>query len=58
LVLCLISPVDLLPKVASVLGLVDDLVLIQLAMRWMSGRLPPHIIGQATENSARRAGEV
>ena len=43
LVLYLISPIDLVPDVVPVLGLVDDLVLIPLAMRWMLNRLPAHL---------------
>lgn len=41
--LYVISPIDLIPDVVPVLGLVDDLVLVPLAVRWLLGRLPPHI---------------
>ena len=47
LVLYVISPVDLIPDVIPVLGLVDDLVLVPLAVRWMLGRLPADIREQA-----------
>jgi uncharacterized membrane protein YkvA (DUF1232 family) len=40
LVLYLLSPIDLIPDVVPLLGVVDDIVLIPMAMRWMLGRLP------------------
>ncbi len=40
LVLYLLSPVDLLPDFIPLLGVVDDLVLIPLAVRYMLRRLP------------------
>jgi uncharacterized membrane protein YkvA (DUF1232 family) len=58
LVLYLISPVDLLPDVIPVLGLVDDLVLIPLAMRWMLNRLPAHLRGDGAEKSGDVVGDA
>ena len=49
MLLYLLSPVDLLPDFIPFLGLVDDLVLIPLAVRWVLSRLPPAVradIGQ------------
>ncbi len=43
LVLYLVSPVDLLPDFIPVLGVVDDLVLIPLAVRFILRRLPPAV---------------
>lgn len=43
LALYLLSPVDLLPDVIPVLGLVDDLVLIPLAIRFLLGKLPARV---------------
>jgi uncharacterized membrane protein YkvA (DUF1232 family) len=43
LVLYLLSPADLIPDLVPVLGVVDDLVLLPLAVRWMLGRLPENI---------------
>jgi uncharacterized membrane protein YkvA (DUF1232 family) len=43
LALYLVSPVDLLPDFIPVLGLVDDLVLIPLAIRALLNRLPPNV---------------
>lgn len=37
------SPIDLLPDVLPVIGVVDDLVLVPLAIRWLLKRLPPEI---------------
>jgi uncharacterized membrane protein YkvA (DUF1232 family) len=58
LVLYLISPVDLLPDMVPVLGLVDDLVLIPLAMRWMLNRLPAHLGEQAADKAEDVVGEA
>jgi uncharacterized membrane protein YkvA (DUF1232 family) len=43
IVLYLVSPVDLIPDVIPVLGWIDDLVLIPMAMRWLLRMLPAHI---------------
>ena len=51
--LYLFSPIDLIPDVLPVIGMVDDLVLVPLAIRWMLKRLPP---GIALAAAARRAG--
>jgi len=40
LVLYLVSPIDILPDAIPLLGVVDDLVLIPLAIHWMLKRLP------------------
>ena len=50
--LYLISPIDLIPDALPVIGVVDDLILVPLAIRWMLKRLPPHI---AQASGARRA---
>jgi uncharacterized membrane protein YkvA (DUF1232 family) len=39
----LLSPIDFIPDMLPVIGVVDDLVLIPLAMRWLLGRLPASI---------------
>ena len=51
--LYLISPIDLIPDVVPVIGLVDDLVLVPLAIRWLLKRLPPELAQAAAK---RRAG--
>lgn len=40
LALYLISPVDLVPDAIPFLGVMDDVVLLPLAIRWLLGRLP------------------
>lgn len=40
LVLYVISPIDFVPDFIPFLGVVDDLVLVPLAIRWMLKRLP------------------
>ncbi len=42
-VLYLVSPIDLIPDVVPMLGVVDDLVLVPAAIRWMLKRLPAHV---------------
>ena len=49
----LFSPIDLIPDVLPVIGMVDDLVLVPLAIRWLLNRLPPEIAQAAAR---RRAG--
>jgi uncharacterized membrane protein YkvA (DUF1232 family) len=40
LVLYLVSPIDLLPDALPIIGVVDDLVLLPLAIRWLLSQLP------------------
>jgi uncharacterized membrane protein YkvA (DUF1232 family) len=53
IVLYVVSPIDLIPDVLPVIGMVDDLVLVPLAIRWLIKRLPPEIAQAA---AARRTG--
>ena len=39
-VVYLISPIDLLPDAIPFVGLLDDIVLVPLAIRWLLNRLP------------------
>lgn len=41
--LYLFSPVDIIPDVLPMIGVVDDLVLVPLAIRWMLKFLPPEV---------------
>lgn len=52
-VLYLFSPIDLVPDFIPLVGIVDDMVLVPLAVRWLLKRLPPEIAAAA---AARRAG--
>lgn len=40
LLLYLVSPFDLIPETIPFLGVVDDLILLPLVIRWMLDRLP------------------
>ncbi|EHR69097.1 hypothetical protein BurJ1DRAFT_0199 [Burkholderiales bacterium JOSHI_001] len=59
--LYLLSPVDLIPDVLPVIGLVDDMVIVPLAIRWLYRQLPQalrdEIEGRATAASARRPSQ-
>jgi uncharacterized membrane protein YkvA (DUF1232 family) len=48
--LYLLSPVDIVPDWLPVIGVVDDLVLVPLAIRWLLRRLPAEV----AEAAARR----
>jgi uncharacterized membrane protein YkvA (DUF1232 family) len=52
LVAYLLSPIDFIPDMLPVVGVLDDVVLIPLAMRWLLGRLPASI-RQYAEHRAR-----
>jgi uncharacterized membrane protein YkvA (DUF1232 family) len=52
IVLYVLSPIDLIPDTLPVIGVVDDVVVVTLGIRFLLKRLPPHI----AEASARRAG--
>jgi uncharacterized membrane protein YkvA (DUF1232 family) len=45
IVLYLLSPLDLVPDAIPLLGVVDDLVLIPFAIRFLLDRLPPRVRG-------------
>jgi len=51
--LYLFSPIDFIPDFIPFFGVVDDMVLVPLAIRWLLKRLPPDIAQAA---AARRAG--
>jgi len=52
IVLYVISPIDLVPDFIPVIGVVDDLVIVPLAIRWLLNRLPQEI---RMDIDARRA---
>lgn len=45
--LYLLSPVDIVPDWLPVIGVLDDLVLVPLAIRWLLRRLPPDVADAA-----------
>ena len=51
-----ISPIDLVPDVLPVIGVVDDFVLVPLAIRWLLNRLPPEIANAAPGRAFSRRG--
>jgi uncharacterized membrane protein YkvA (DUF1232 family) len=53
IVLYAFSPIDLVPDVVPFFGVVDDLVLVPLAIRWLLRRLPVEI---AQAMASRRTG--
>ncbi len=50
--LYLFSPIDLIPDAIPFVGMLDDIVLVPLAIRWLLGRLPANVRADAE----RRAG--
>ena len=58
IVLYLLSPIDLIPDMIPILGMVDDLVLVPMALRWLLARLPAHIRRHADERAAGRRSSV
>jgi uncharacterized membrane protein YkvA (DUF1232 family) len=40
LLLYLVSPIDLIPDALPIVGVVDDLVLLPLALHWLLSKLP------------------
>ena len=50
--LYLVSPIDLIPDFIPFFGMMDDMILVPLAIRWLLKRLPPEIAAAA---AARRA---
>jgi len=51
--LYVLSPIDLIPDVLPIIGMVDDVVLVPLAIRWLLKRLPAHIAQAAAMHRAR-----
>ena len=48
-----LSPIDLIPDVLPVLGVVDDLVVVPLAIRFLLDRLPRDIADAGRRGTAR-----
>lgn len=43
IVLYVVSPIDFIPDFIPGLGIMDDVVLVPMAIRWLLKRLPPEI---------------
>ena len=54
LALYLLSPIDLIPDTIPLLGVVDDIVIVTLAMRWLLARLPDEIRRDAERRAQPR----
>jgi uncharacterized membrane protein YkvA (DUF1232 family) len=52
IVLYVVSPIDLVPDVLPVIGVVDDLVLVPLAIRFLLARLPREIAQASARGAA------
>ncbi|HEY1013686.1 MAG TPA: DUF1232 domain-containing protein [Herpetosiphonaceae bacterium] len=52
-----LSPIDLIPDVIPVLGLLDDLILIPLGIALVLRLVPPAVMRECRERAAARAGE-
>jgi uncharacterized membrane protein YkvA (DUF1232 family) len=52
--LYLVSPIDLIPDFIFGLGIVDDLVLVSLALSWIAARLPGDAGARTIDGSFRR----
>lgn len=52
----LISPVDLLPDLAMLVGWADDLAVLMLGIPFLVRNLPPQVLADATEKADRRLG--
>jgi uncharacterized membrane protein YkvA (DUF1232 family) len=57
LLLYLLSPVDFIPDMIPLLGVMDDAIVIPVVIRWMLKRLPAHIRDQV-ERRASGAGRA
>ena len=53
MVLYVVSPIDLIPDVIPFLGVVDDVVLVPLALRWVLGRLPAQVRAEIGEPAVK-----
>lgn len=54
----LVSPFDLVPETIPFLGVVDDLVLLPAAIRWMLNRLPADVRADVDRRAGVGAGEA
>ena len=53
IVLYLFSPVDLIPDVVPLFGVLDDLVVVPFAIRWLIKRLPAPLRAEAEQRAGR-----
>lgn len=53
IVLYVLSPIDLIPDAIPFLGVMDDIILVPMAIRFLLKRLPPHIAAAAAQRRGR-----
>jgi uncharacterized membrane protein YkvA (DUF1232 family) len=51
--LYLISPIDLIPDALPFFGVIDDLIIVPAAIRWLLNRLPPALRAEIDQRVAR-----
>ena len=49
----MLSPLDLVPEVLVVLGVLDDLILAPMAVRWVLRLVPPHVLRESRQRAQR-----
>ena len=54
--LYLVSPIDLIPDVVPIFGVLDDLVVVPMAIRWLLNQLPTHIREHAEQRAGGKTG--
>ncbi len=53
IVLYLLSPIDLIPDALPIIGVLDDLVVVPLAIRWLLSKLPAAIAADVDRRMSR-----
>jgi uncharacterized membrane protein YkvA (DUF1232 family) len=53
IVLYLVSPIDLIPDALPLFGVVDDLIIVPAAIRWLLNRLPSALRAEIDQRVAR-----
>ena len=53
IVLYLVSPIDLIPEALPIIGVLDDLVVVPLAIRWLLSKLPAAIAADVERRAGR-----
>ena len=53
IVLYLLSPIDLIPDALPLIGVLDDLVIVPMAIRWLLSKLPAAIAADVERRAGR-----
>lgn len=54
IVLYLFSPIDLIPDALPLVGVVDDLIIVPAAIRWLLNRLPAPLRAELDQRTGAR----